>query len=729
MSEYYHSNQFIPPEYYSVDPAAVPNPSYPHGPPLVPPETSFAHQQMPGNPLYHGMPGPFPQFSQHPFPHTYPDQYADIPGPGFESQQGGNARARRRSSGPEHAAGVKHRRTRSGCFTCRQRRVKCDETHPICERCRKGNRECVYPDESNPRPSRSGSKGNLKATKEEFSPEDDYDESHERLPVIADVGEEVDYDMDAKSAIKTDVSREASDTPALTLDRSPTPQDASSIRKRSESRPALSRKSSGLISRAIMPPSTDSTTFPQDVRFYLDYFKNHMSHHHYSLKRDGDNAFKTDLLAMAVKHEPLRYAVVGYAAYFHTLSKPDGQISDFLQYYNESVSRLRASIEKSRKQNLATFLTILQLASIEEMLGDWVNLMWHQKAAYDALTRLYTPESVLQSAFIRKVLLWYIRFDLFVGFQSGGESVLGREWYVSVHDYYVKKVREIPHDLGMKYEERFAYSRLVAKDSNDLFARKARGLLTDEKFMEELPKLADRINNLDKNIDPVLLDPSEHVTDLAGDPDPDDIVNPYETNIIWGGSRWTTNYLIMDMYGIILMFQIQISHALRKPFDPDLKHKALRVAQVFEAICLCPKATPGAIIEAQASLAIATLFLPKDPKTIQWCRRTFVKIESAGYIYSSTLRNRMLEQWGLAHSDWWFPNDENCPPIIRSIKDFIQERTMAPKDQTSEDLREMKGIFSTLTISDSPADDNMGNSPPIEGVLASGAVPATMDDT
>lgn len=33
-------------------------------------------------------------------------------------------------SGPDH---VKHRRTRSGCFTCRSRRVKCDETRPTCE--------------------------------------------------------------------------------------------------------------------------------------------------------------------------------------------------------------------------------------------------------------------------------------------------------------------------------------------------------------------------------------------------------------------------------------------------------------------------------------------------------------------------------------------------------------------------------------------------------------------
>lgn len=92
------------------------------------------------------------------------------------------------------------------------------------------------------------------------------------------------------------------------------------------------------------------------------------------------------------------------------------------------------------------------------------------------------------------------------------------------------------------------------------------------------------------------------------------------------------------------------------------------------------------------------------------------------------MRNKMLESWGLAHSDWWLPNDEGCPPIIRSIKDFIAERTSTPRDQTSEDLREMRGIFSTLTISDSPPDDQSTNTP-IEGVIGGGGVPMNLDET
>lgn len=268
------------------------------------------------------------------------------------------------------------------------------------------------------------------------------------------------------------------------------------------------------------------------------------------------------------------------------------------------------------------------------MLGDWVNLMGHQKAAYELLTRLYTPETIIQSALLRKVLLWYTRFDMFIGFQSGGDAILGREWYVTVYDYYKEEARKDPDNLPLKYEERFAFTRLVAKEQSNLFSRKAKGLLTDAEFMEELPRLAEIVSTMDKNIDPVLMDPDEMVTTLVGEPEPEDIVNPYEPKAIWGGSRWASNFLLIDQYAIIFMFHVQVSMAMRTPPDPALTEKALRTAQIFEAVCEYPKGPPGAILEAQACLAIATFFLPKDPKTTMWLRRSFAKIENAGYVFS-----------------------------------------------------------------------------------------------
>jgi hypothetical protein len=209
-------------------------------------------------------------------------------------------------------------------------------------------------------------KSSQKSGTEVSSPEDlEDEESHDHLPAILDEVENEDVETDSKLSIKREVVRDASDTPSLTLDRSPSASTEASSITHSVGRPMLSQKSANQASKPAGIAGKPNLTLPRDVRFYLDYFKNHMSYHHYSLKRDSENFFKNDFLPMAIKHEPLRYAVVGYAAYFHTLSQPDGRMSNFLQYYNESVSRLRASITRSKKQGLSTFLTILQLASIE----------------------------------------------------------------------------------------------------------------------------------------------------------------------------------------------------------------------------------------------------------------------------------------------------------------------------------------------------------------------------
>ncbi|KAL7410330.1 fungal-specific transcription factor domain-containing protein [Mrakia frigida] len=41
----------------------------------------------------------------------------------------------------------KYIRTKSGCLCCRKKRVKCDEEHPSCKRCRNAGRDCVWPAE------------------------------------------------------------------------------------------------------------------------------------------------------------------------------------------------------------------------------------------------------------------------------------------------------------------------------------------------------------------------------------------------------------------------------------------------------------------------------------------------------------------------------------------------------------------------------------------------------
>lgn len=60
--------------------------------------------------------------------------------------------------------------------------------------------------------------------------------------------------------------------------------------------------------------------------------------------------------------------------------------------------------------------------------------------------------------------------------------------------------------------------------------------------------------------------------------------------------------------------------------------------------------------------------------------------------------------------NWWLPNDEAYPPIIRSIRRFVEERTSPAKNMPAEDLRDMKAIFASLKLDDSsisPTHDKM----------------------
>lgn len=76
-------------------------------------------------------------------------------------------------------------------------------------------------------------------------------------------------------------------------------------------------------------------------------------------------------------------------------------------------------------------------------------------------------------------------------------------------------------------------------------------------------------------------------------------------------------------------------------------------------------------------------------------------IDYCRYIYPLTFRTKMaalFQDPSCMH--WWLPNDDSYPPIIRSIRRFVEERTSVARDLPAEDLRDMKAIFSSMKIDD-----------------------------
>ena len=58
----------------------------------------------------------------------------------------------------------------------------------------------------------------------------------------------------------------------------------------------------------------------------------------------------------------------------------------------------------------------------------------------------------------------------------------------------------------------------------------------------------------------------------------------------------------------------------------------------------------------------------------------------------------MSEVWGIDVNQWWLPNNEGYPTVVRAIRDFIEYRARVPEDAMGAHVRDMSGIFRSLDI-------------------------------
>ncbi|KAK3704800.1 hypothetical protein LTR37_013631 [Vermiconidia calcicola] len=351
---------------------------------------------------------------------------------------------------------------------------------------------------------------------------------------------------------------------------------------------------------------------------------------------------------------------------------------------------------------MTTLLTILQLATIEEFLGDWGNLLGHQRAAHQILTDSFTPQTIMQDETRRKIITWYIRFDLFAGMMSGSETNLSREWFAACHEHYQRQAKDRPDDLGAKYEEFFSRSRLVATDVTLLFSQKGRGAISDEDFALKTEALIARVDADRIRVETAFTDSTNFIKRFPrqSKTNAKAITEYWDPEFLYGGELFTMNYVLIDFWAIDLMFKHNLAKVQGQQPTPEMTRIALRKCKMFEAIEHCDQGAAGAILGCQASLGIACLFLPKDEIHTDWCRRKFALIEQTGYLYPPRIRFHMSQVWNVDVSHWWLAHDEGYPDIVRAIRDFIDYRANAPKDALDADVRDMSGIFKAMKISE-----------------------------
>ena len=372
--------------------------------------------------------------------------------------------------------------------------------------------------------------------------------------------------------------------------------------------------------------------------------------------------------------------------------------------------------------------------------------MGHQKAAFEMIKELYTPDSIVESPQSRKLLNWYARFDVYAGLMAGNETILGNEWLYA-HERRTKELSESkPDDFGLKVESLFAHHRILAFEMAQLFAKVPKGEISIPEFLQENQVFLQKVSGWKKDVLSFPLTSQYLITSFEGSPpvDADDIVNPYEPGLIFAEPHFVINYLRIDILAFEAVIKYQTALLLQQPPPPDLFDLSIGQCQLYEAIELWSGSPAGALLPAQASLGLLCLSLPCEEKYISWCRRKLVKMENSGYVmslypslacfpsftfclprytlryvYPLSLRSKLAELWSIPSiNEWWLPNGEQQLPLIHSIRAFIEDRTVKPRTQANEDIRAMRAILSKLSVDDSPKDSPESSSSVQESITA-----------
>nr|POE87896.1 hypothetical protein CFP56_11125 [Quercus suber] len=501
--------------------------------------------------------------------------------------------------GPEQ---VKHRRTRS---------------------CRKGKRECTYPGAAPSSMSPLSGRGKSKVTgspgtsssSDEGSGDDDDDGD--------DVPRRSSTIVDNEGAGSMDSTAEHAITPRLqthmpqVMPRAATTSAHSTSTSSSSHQPNKPFRTKQGPRQNILSGNAWAS-LPKDVRGYLRYHRDSLSYHHYAFKHDGRDFLKTTFLEIALNDagQALLYSIVAFSAYHHAISHNDGRILGFL------------------KGPISTCTIIIdeRLTQFQEFLGDWVTLLGHQKAAHQILTSFFTPDTIVQDETRLKIVNWYIRFDLFAGILSGGQLRLERVWYTTLVDFYARRARHQAEDLDVMFDEYFATIRLLATDAARLVTAKNQNMISEEQYAAETVGLVARYNTFHLRLNSTFTDSSYFVKDWPRGPQPEDdfIVDFRDPNFLFGSDFFVMNYVLIDFWTVDLNLRLQVASMQGSLNPPEFTELAIKICKMLDAIQYSDQGPLGAVIGCQAGLGMASLFLPKDPKHVNWLRRRFALIEQHG---------------------------------------------------------------------------------------------------
>jgi len=76
-------------------------------------------------------------------------------------------------------------------------------------------------------------------------------------------------------------------------------------------------------------------------------------------------------------------------------------------------------------------------------------------------------------------------------------------------------------------------------------------------------------------------------------------------------------------------------------------------------------------------------------------------------VFPASIRAKLEALWNVDLSTWWLPGNEGAPPVMLAIREFTAERIKNYNDDKSDNIRELRGIFNTLNLSDASSPESM----------------------
>lgn len=260
--------------------------------------------------------------------------------------------------------------------------------------------------------------------------------------------------------------------------------------------------------------------------------------------------------------------------------------------------------------------------------------MIHQKAAYQIIVELYTPETIMNHPVTRSTIKWYLYFDSFVGMLAGTESLMSRRWLEAISEFHADEYDRSQGSIRNLYEHCSSLTKLLSFDTFHFFNQLASGQVPDEELEKRSQYLLGELGKWEDHFPVELAKEENLVTNVPEAPyDPnDESTAPYKPLYFWGGENFPTNTFRFALFGLRHMLEGRLSTWKGQPKPEQMsKEFSKMIFGMVNSVRYWPETPPGAFLNFRAVFSLA-VFLnpPTEEREISWARSTFAALESEG---------------------------------------------------------------------------------------------------